>query len=146
METTNILITNQMYSAAQQALFFIFSRVITSVFIIQGCHIPFQFALVTALYYFHEIYENDPLGNTPLSENDPPKPIKILKMAPQQNAPPPSPPPSLTYKGSASYCLPTWYSRVLLIQVYTGKIRQSSLVCSCCGFAFISVLVLVERF
>ena len=93
VETTNILITNQMYSAEQQALFFIFSRVITSVFIIQGCHIPFQFALVTALYYFHEIYENDPLGNTPLSENDPPKPIKILKMAPQQNAPPPPRPP-----------------------------------------------------
>ena len=92
VETTNILITNQMYPAAQQALFFIFSRVIPSVFIIRGCYIPFQFKLVTALYYFHRIYEKDPLGNTPLSENDPPKPIKILKMAPQQNAPPPRPP------------------------------------------------------
>ena len=65
-------------------------------FIIHGCYIPFQFTLVTALYYFHRIYENDPLGNTPLSENDPPpkKKIKILKMTPQQNFPlPPSPPP-----------------------------------------------------
>ena len=139
-----------MYPAAQQALFFIFSRVIPSVFIIRGCYIPFQFTLVTALYQFHRIYENDPLGNTPLSENDPPPPKK-KKNQDFENDPsakfPPSPlPPSLTYKGSASYCPPTWYSRVLLIQVYTGKIRQFLLVCSCCGFAFISVLVLVERF
>ena len=74
------------------------------------------------------------------------KKIKILKMTPQQNFPLPPLPPPLTYKGSASYCPPTWHSSVLLIQVYTGKIRQSSLVCRCCGFAFISVLVLVERF
>ena len=79
VETTNILITNQMYPAAQRALFFIFSRVIPSVFIIRGCYIPFQFKLVTALYYFHRIYENDPLGNTPLSENDPPPPQKKKK-------------------------------------------------------------------
>ena len=92
VETTNILITNQMYPAAQQALFFIFSRVITSVFIIRGCYVPFQFALLTALYFFYENYENDLLGNTPSFENDPSKPIKILKMAPQQNAPPPRPP------------------------------------------------------
>ena len=92
VETTNILITNQMYPAAQQALFFIFSRVITSVFIIRGCYVPFQFALLTALYFFYENYENYLLGNTPLSENDPSKPIKILKMAPQQNVPPPRPP------------------------------------------------------
>ena len=61
-------------------------------FIIRGCYVPFQFALLTALYFFYENYENDLLGNTPLSENDPSKPIKILKMAPQQNAPPPRPP------------------------------------------------------
>ena len=100
VETTNILITNQMYPAAQQALFFIFSRVITSVFIIQGCYIPFQFALVTALYYFHEIYENDPLGNTPLSENDPPpqkKKNQDFENDPSAKFPPsplPPPPPS----------------------------------------------------
>ena len=144
VETTNILITNQMYPAAQQALFFIFSRVIPSVFIIRGCYIPFQFKLVTALYYFHRIYENDPLGNTPLSENDPQNQSRFWKWP--LGKMPPSPTPSLTYKGSASYCPPTWYSRVLLIQVYTGKIQQFLLVCSCCGFAFISVLVLVERF
>ena len=66
-----------------------YSRFITSFFIIHGCYIQFQFTLVTALYYFHEIHENDPLGNTPLSENDPSKPIKILKMPPQQKPPPP---------------------------------------------------------
>ena len=143
VETTNIPTTISC-SLHNRHYFFIYSRVITSVFIIRGCYVPFQFALLTALYFFYENYENDLLGNTPLSENDPSKPIKILKMTPQKNAP--LPPLPLTYKGSASYCPPTWYSRVLLIQVYTGKIRQSSLVFSCCGFAFISVLELVERF
>ena len=51
-------------------------------FIIHGCYIPFQFTLVTALYYFHRIYENDPLGNTPLSENDPPPPSHIKDQPP----------------------------------------------------------------
>ena len=60
-------------------------------FIIRGCYIPFQFTLFTALYFFYENFENDLLGNTTLSENDPSKPIKILKMTAQQNAPlPPS--------------------------------------------------------
>ena len=111
VETTNIPTTISC-SLHNRHYFFIYSRVITSVFIIHGCYIPFQFALLTTLYFFYENYENDLLGNTPLSENDPSKPIKILKMTPQRNAPPPSPPPSLTCKGSASYCPPTWYSRV----------------------------------
>ena len=64
-------------------------------FIIHGCYIPFQFTLVTALYYFHRIYENDPLGNTPLSENDPPpKKNQDFENDPSAKFPPsPSPPP-----------------------------------------------------
>ena len=57
------------------------------VYYFYGCFIQFQFVLITALYYFHWIYENNPPCNAPLSENDPPKPIKILKVTPQQNAP-----------------------------------------------------------
>lgn len=47
--------------------------------------LQFQFTLISALYYFHEIYQNDPPGIAPLLENDPPpkKTIKILKMIPQ---------------------------------------------------------------
>ena len=96
VETTNIPTTISC-SLHNRHYFFIDSRVIPSVFIIHGCYIPFQFTLVTALYYFHRIYENDPLGNTPLSENDPPpqkkKKLEFLKMTPQQNLPPPPPPP-----------------------------------------------------
>ena len=63
-------------------------------FIIHGCYIPFQFTLVTALYYFHRIYENDPLGNTPLSENDPPPKNQDFENDPSAKFPPsPSPPP-----------------------------------------------------
>ena len=36
--------------------------------------------LVSAMYYFHEIYQNDSPGNAPLSENDFLGPIKIFKM------------------------------------------------------------------
>ena len=65
-------------------------------FIIRGCYIPFQFTLVTALYYFHRIYENDPLGNTPLSENAPPpkKKNQDFENDPAAKFPPsPLPPP-----------------------------------------------------
>ena len=37
--------------------------------------------LVSAMYYFHEIYRNDSPGNAPLSESDFVEPIKIFKMA-----------------------------------------------------------------
>ena len=50
------------------------------------------FTLVNSSYYFHKIYSNDPPGNTPLSENDPPKPITIFKMTPGRNPPITSPP------------------------------------------------------
>ena len=40
------------------------------VFTIYGCYIKFHIMLITALYYFHDIY-NDPPGNAPLCENDP---------------------------------------------------------------------------
>ena len=47
--------------------------------------------LVSAMYYFHEIYRNDSPGNTPLSESDFVEPIKIFKMTPppQANGQPP---------------------------------------------------------
>ena len=97
---------------AQQALFFIYGRVITALFIIHGCYIQFHFTLVTALYYFHEIRENDPLRNTPLSKNDPLKPIKILKMIPQQNAPPPPPP--YSHRGGSRIFFRRGCTRLLL--------------------------------
>ena len=46
-----------------------------SMLTIYSCYIQFQFLLITALTYFHEIYQNDPPGNDLLSENDLPKPI-----------------------------------------------------------------------
>ena len=36
--------------------------------------------LVSAIYYFHEIYWSDSPGNAPLSESDFLEPIKIFKM------------------------------------------------------------------
>ena len=96
VETTNIPTTISC-SLHNRHYFFIDSRVIPSVFIIHGCYIPFQFTLVTALYYFHRIYENDPLGNTPLSENAPPPPkkkIRVFENDPSAKFPPsPIPPP-----------------------------------------------------
>ena len=50
--------------------------------------------LVSAMYYFHEIYQNDSPGNAPLSENDFLGPIKIFKMT--------FPPPPLPGKWPAS--------------------------------------------
>ena len=97
VETTNIPTTISC-SLHNRHYFFIDSRVIPSVFIIHGCYIPFQFTLVTALYYFHRIYENDPLGNTPLSENDPPpkKKIRVFENDPSAKFPPsPIPPTAL---------------------------------------------------
>ena len=43
--------------------------------------------LVSAIYYFHEIYWSDSPGNAPLSESDFLEPIKIFKMT----SPPPPP-------------------------------------------------------
>ena len=56
---------------------------------IYSCYIQFQFTLITALYYFHKIYHNDPPNNGPLSENELPKLSKILKMISQPIAWPP---------------------------------------------------------
>ena len=82
--------------------YFIYRRVFKiGVHTIYSCYIQFQFTLITALYYFHKIYHNDPLNNGPLSENELPKPNKILKMISQQTGWPhltgnkaPSPKPS----------------------------------------------------
>ena len=58
---------------------------------IYGSYIRFQFSLVSALTYFHEIDLKWPPGNIPLSENPSPPPhthaksFKILKMTSQQN-------------------------------------------------------------
>ena len=69
--------------------------------IYRQCCIQFQFTLISALYYFHEIYYNDPPGIAPayLKITPPPKTFKILKLIPQaqwllaattSNPPPPS--------------------------------------------------------
>jgi len=62
-------------------------RPLWSMLTIYSCYIQFQFLLITALTYFHEIYQNDPPGNDLLSENDPPKPIsKFWKWLPSKMA------------------------------------------------------------
>ena len=53
--------------------YFIYNRVYQiSVYYLQSMLLQFQFTLISALYYFHEIYQNDPPGIAPLLENDPP--------------------------------------------------------------------------
>ena len=63
METTNTLDTN--LAEVHHKLF------LQWVFTIYGCYIQFHIMLVSALSYFHDIYQKDPPGNAPLSENDP---------------------------------------------------------------------------
>ena len=70
--------------------------------IYRQCCIQFQFTLISALYYFHEIYYNDSPGIAPayLKIKPPPKTFKILKLIPQAqwlpaamtSTPPPRPP------------------------------------------------------
>ena len=83
--------------------------------IYRQCCIQFQFTLISALYYFHEIYYNAPPGFAPAFLKIPPPPpalktFKILKLIPQAQwlpaattSTPPPPPgnkrPAPLYKG-----------------------------------------------
>ena len=58
--------------------------------------------LVSAMYYFHEIYLNDSPGNASLSESDFVEPIKIFKITPP---PPPRQMASLPSQGISNQTL-----------------------------------------
>ena len=96
VEATNIPATNHA-EVHHPTTYFIYSYLLWSMLTIYGCYIQFQFLPITALTYFHEIYQNDPPGNDLLSEYDPPEPIsKFWKWLPSKMATWPPPPPALT--------------------------------------------------
>ena len=59
VEATNILATNRA-EVHHPTTYFIYSHLLWSMLTIYSCYIQFQFLLITALTYFHAIYQNDP--------------------------------------------------------------------------------------